>query len=551
MNSNNNAKHLNGGDMLDRINDIKIRYKLWAIIGLMSMGTTALILVSLTSLFNSHVDARKDRTQDILDIANTTLTSIYQKQQSGELTTEQAKQQGITLLSSLTYGDQQELWIIDNNNRTLMNAPITYKGSNIPSSLSETLNTASLASKKPYQSIEFEYQGNDGIAHRMIASAATFTPWNITIIATASMNAVIRFFLSALVDYAILVSVLTVLVGGTALYIIHLVTSRVTTLCKTMTSVQHSGDLTQRVEFSGLDEMGEMARAFNSMMNDFQSIVRNVSHSSETLDSIVGQTNKSTNKTAQGVSKQLSNTSKAAELMQSVMTSVEDTLAIAERANTTTQELGQHSKQGLGVMNKANQDIQQLSIEVGDAAQQIQKLREDVTHINERLGIIAEVADQTNLLALNAAIEAARAGEQGRGFAVVADEVRHLAQRSQLAATEIGGLIDQLTQQTLTTVEVMESARNTANQGAEQTSQAGQAFTEIANGVLSISKLNSNISQAADRQYSSSQMVHQTLESIANVCEETNHNSTDIQTSVNNLQECASRLRQLVHQFST
>lgn len=537
--------------MLDRINDIKIRYKLWAIIGLMSMGTTALILVSLTSLFNSHVDARKDRTQDILDIANTTLTSIYQKQQSGELTTEQARQQGITLLSSLTYGDQQELWIIDNNNRTLMNAPITYKGSNIPSSLSETLNTASLASKKPYQSIEFEYQGNDGIAHRMIASAATFTPWNITIIATASMNAVISFFLSALVDYAILVSVLTVLVGGTALYIIHLVTSRVTSLCKTMTSVQHSGDLTQRVEFSGLDEMGEMARAFNSMMNDFQSIVRNVSHSSETLDSIVGQTNKSTNKTAQGVSKQLSNTSKAAELMQSVMTSVEDTLAIAERANTTTQELGQHSKQGLGVMNKANQDIQQLSIEVGDAAQQIQKLREDVTHINERLGIIAEVADQTNLLALNAAIEAARAGEQGRGFAVVADEVRHLAQRSQLAATEIGGLIDQLTQQTLTTVEVMESARNTANQGAEQTSQAGQAFTEIANGVLSISKLNSNISQAADRQYSSSQMVHQTLESIANVCEETNHNSTDIQTSVNNLQECASRLRQLVHQFST
>jgi methyl-accepting chemotaxis protein len=287
------------------------------------------------------------------------------------------------------------------------------------------------------------------------------------------------------------------------------------------------------------------------MMNDFQTIVRTVSHSSETLDSIVGQTNHSTQKTAQGVAQQLSYTGKATELMQSLMTSVEDTLAIAEKANHTTQELGQHSKQGLGVMNKANQDIQQLSIEVGDAAVQIQQLREAVTHINDRLGIIAEVADQTNLLALNAAIEAARAGEQGRGFAVVADEVRHLAQRSQLAATEIGGLIDQLTQQTLTTVDVMESARNTANQGAEQTSQAGQAFTEIANGVLSISKLNSNISQAADRQFDTSQTVHQTLASIANVCEETDLNSTDIQTSVNNLQDCASQLRQLVHQFST
>jgi methyl-accepting chemotaxis protein len=269
------------------------------------------------------------------------------------------------------------------------------------------------------------------------------------------------------------------------------------------------------------------------------------------LDSIVSQTNNSTTKTAQGVARQLSNTSKATELMQSVMTSVEDTLTIAEQANNTTQELGQHSKQGLGVMSKANQDIQQLSVEVGDAAKQIQQLREDVTHINDRLGIITEVADQTNLLALNAAIEAARAGEQGRGFAVVADEVRQLAQRSQLAATEIGGLIDQLTQQTLATVEVMESARNTANQGAEQTSQAGQAFTQIANGVLSISKLNSSISKAADRQFESSQSVNQTLENIASICEETNHNSTDIQTSVNNLQDCASQLRQLVHQFST
>jgi methyl-accepting chemotaxis protein len=538
--------------MLDRINDIKIRYKLWAIIGLMSMGTTALILVSLTSLFNSHVDARNDRTQDILDIVNSTLSPIYKKQQSGELTADQAKNQAITLLSAFKYGNQQSLWIINKNNLTLINAPITYNNNHTPASLTEALkNTQASSVEKNYQAITFEYQGNDGTAHRMLASAYTFTPWNITIIATASMDAVMSFFLNALVDYAILVSVLTVLVGGTALYIIHLVTSRVTSLCKTMTSVQHSGDLTQRVEFTGQDEMGEMSRAFNSMMNDFQSIVRNVGHSSETLDNIVGQTNRSTQKTAQGVSKQLSNTEKATDLMQSVMTSVEDTLAIAEQANHTTQELDQHSKQGLGVMNKANQDIQQLSIEVGDAAIQIQKLREAVTHINERLGIIAEVADQTNLLALNAAIEAARAGEQGRGFAVVADEVRHLAQRSQLAATEIGGLIDQLTQQTLTTVNVMESARNTANQGAEQTSQAGQAFTEIANGVLSISKLNSNISQAAERQYESSKTVHQTLESIANVCEDTNHNSTDIQTSVNNLQECASQLRQLVHQFST
>ncbi|MBR7889825.1 HAMP domain-containing protein [Marinomonas sp. A79] len=535
--------------MLNRINNIKIRYKLWAIIGLMSMGTAALILVSLTSLYFSHVDARKDRTQDILDIATSIIAPIHDQQASQALPPEHAKLAAITLLGSFKYADQQSLWMIDQK-QNLLNAPKSYASKSLPTSLRNAL-AALPSNSSRYQTLNFEYQGKDGNTHRMIASMTTSTALGLTIIATASMDAVMDFFLTALVDYAILVSLLTILVGGTALFIIHMVTSRVTSLCKTMTSVQDSGDLTHRVDFSGLDEMGEMANAFNIMMNDFQTIVRNVSQSSEMLDNIVSHTNQSTTKTVHGVEKQLANASKATSLMQGVMTSVENTLTIAEQANQTAQALGQHSKDGLGMMDKANQDIQRLSIEVGDAAVQIQTLRQDVSHINDRLGIISEVADQTNLLALNAAIEAARAGEQGRGFAVVADEVRQLAQRSQHAATEIGGLIDQLTRQTINTVEVMESARNTANQGAEQTTQAGQAFTDIAHGVLSISKINHDISQAADRQFDSSKTVNTTLENIAEICDENKHNSVDIQTSVNNLQECASQLRKLVGQFST
>lgn len=544
--------------MLNRINNIKIRYKLWAIIGLMSIGTTALILVSLGTLFQSSIHDRESRTQDVLSIANSIVTPIYQAQKAKQISAQEAKQQAILALSRIHYGDQQGVWVLDENH-ALLAASSNYIGKTPPPSLVAALSGTSNENvtqhnikigKQPVRTFRFDYQGHDQQAHRTIASAYSYTPWQLTVVATESMDTVWDMFLEAIINYAILVGVLTIAVGGTALYIIHLVTARITSLCNTMTAVKKSGDLTRRVDFNGHDEMGEMADAFNSMMGDFQSIVGKVSHSSETLDDIVGQTNQSTQKTVSSVTIQLNDTEQAASLMQGVLMAVEETLTIAERASQTAQELGQHSKQGLGVMDKAQQEIQQLSSEVGNATKQVHQLRADVTNINDRLSIISEVADQTNLLALNAAIEAARAGEQGRGFAVVADEVRQLAQRSQLAATEIGTLIDELTQQTSVSVHVMETAQNTANEGAKKTAEASQAFTDIANGVLSISDLNSQITEAANRQHQSSNTVNATLEKIAQVCGTTTLNSHDIQTSVENLQNCATQLRGLVKQFS-
>jgi methyl-accepting chemotaxis protein len=537
--------------MLNRINNIKIRYKLWAIIGLMSIGTTALILVSLGTLFQSSIHDRESHTQDVLSIAHSIILPIYQAQQAEKITAQQARERAMLALSHIRYGDQQGLWVLDHNHAQLIAAD-NYAGKSAPSSLISAFSNAQPTLSKDKRSVRtfrFDYQGSDKQTHRVIASAYVYAPWQLTLVATESMDTVWEMFLNAIINYAILVGVLTVVVGGTALYIFHLVTARITSLCNTMSAVKKSGDLTRRVEFNGHDEMGEMAAAFNSMMGDFQSIVGKVSNSSETLDNIVGQTNHSTQKTVSSVTVQLNDTEQAASLMQDVLMAVEATLAMAEQASQTAQQLGQHSKQGLGVMDKAQQEIQQLSSEVGNATKQVHQLRADVTNINERLSIISEVADQTNLLALNAAIEAARAGEQGRGFAVVADEVRQLAQRSQLAATEIGTLIDELTQQTLVSVRVMETAQNTANEGAEKTAEASQAFTDIANGVLSISDLNSQITEAANRQHHSSNTVNATLEKIAQVCETTTVNSHDIQTSVENLQECATQLRGLVKQF--
>ncbi|ADZ92344.1 methyl-accepting chemotaxis protein [Marinomonas mediterranea] len=516
--------------MIKRVNNVKIKYKLWAIIGLMSLGTAALIFVSLYSLYQTNLKSLLNQTQVMVDAAASGLTSVNEKELIQKVEAlHPPTQSGYVLLGKDKKTIYAPSWI-ENTSFQSVNFALNPSIADIASPNGASPMSVLIASK-----LLSEHQLNG----------------NYRLVAVSSMNIVYDAFKSALIDFGILVAVLTIVIGGTALTIISLVTIRITKLCDTMRSVKQSGDLTQRVEFDGHDEMGEMADAFNHMVSSFRAIVRQIGNTSQALDNVIIETNKATLATTDGVNTQQKDTKSAIDSMANVMESVNQILNIAEEANLAANNLGEHSKSGLHTMHEANADIQNLSSEVGEAATQFQQLREDVKHINDRLSIISEVADKTNLLALNAAIEAARAGEQGRGFAVVADEVRQLAQQSQHAAGEIGRLIEQLTNQTFNTVDIMEKAQDTANIGAERMSEAETAFNDIAQGVLTISELNAQIKAGSDNQYDISNTVNTTLNNIGNVCDQTQHNSIAIETSVNHIEECALELSSVVAQYRT
>ncbi len=167
------------------------------------------------------------------------------------------------------------------------------------------------------------------------------------------------------------------------------------------------------------------------------------------------------------------------------------------------------------------------------------------------LDVIGQVSDQTNLLALNAAIEAARAGEQGRGFAVVADEVRQLAQRSQGSAVQIQDMIESLRNQTLSTVDVMEKAQTLAQEGAEQAIQAGDSFSEITQGIKEISHLNQQITLASNEQTQVAEAISCNITNINGVTEETSQDNKNMGENILELKECANQLRTLISEFST
>ena len=544
--------------MLNALNDIQIRYKLWAIIGLMSIGTSALIAVSLFSLYMTQFQDRQDRTKDLVEVAHSTLNYYYQTAMKNGTDQELAKQAAFETIRALRYEEVEYFWINDMNSTMLMH-PINsalegkdmsqFKDANGVMVFQEFLK---VIKKEGAGFVDYMWpKAGETEPTAKNAYVKEFKPWHLIIGTGVYLDTLHHHFFNNLARFGIAVLLLTFLIGGTALFIIYLVTSRVITLKNIMLGVAESGDLTRRVDFSGKDELGIMASSFNQMMGTFQQIVDKVGSSSSQLDHIVIESNQISDKTTQGVETQLKETEHTASAMLQMAASAQQANDISDIANNKAQEVQQQSKQGLAIITRSNDKIKGLAENVAHATSEIHQLRKNVMEIETVLDVIGQVSDQTNLLALNAAIEAARAGEQGRGFAVVADEVRQLAQRSQGSAVQIQDMIESLRNQTLSTVDVMEKAQTLAQEGAEQAIQAGDSFSEITQGIKEISHLNQQITLASNEQTQVAEAISCNITNINGVTEETSQDNKNMGENILELKECANQLRTLISEFST
>ncbi|KZM42095.1 hypothetical protein OA92_12800 [Marinomonas sp. SBI22] len=544
--------------MFNALNNIQIRYKLWAIIVLMSLGTSALIGVSLYSLYMTQFQDRQDRTKDLVEVAHSTLNHYYQNALKQGTSQDLAKQEAFEVIRELRYEGKEYFWINDMNSTMLMH-PITPALEGKDMSQFEDVNGVrvfaeflKVVEKDGAGFVDYMWpKAGETDATAKNAYVKAFEPWNIIIGTGVYLDALHQQFFHNLIRFGIAVILLTLFIGGTALFIIYLVTSRVIMLKDIMLSVAESGDLTQRVDFSSKDELGVMASSYNQMMESFQQIVNKVGSSSSQLDHIVVQSNQISDKTTHGVETQLKETEQTASAMLQMAASAQQANDISAEASNKAQEVQQQSKQGLAIITSSNDSIKGLAENVAHATNSIHQLRNNVMNIETVLEVIGQVSDQTNLLALNAAIEAARAGEQGRGFAVVADEVRHLAQRSQGSAVEIQDMIESLRNQTLATVDIMEKAQTMAQEGVEQAVQAGTSFSDINHGIKEISHLNQQITLASHEQTQVAEEISRNINNINSVTEETSQDNKAMESNIVELKQCAGQLRNLITEFST
>ena len=325
----------------------------------------------------------------------------------------------------------------------------------------------------------------------------------------------------------------------------------VTPLTQTLKTVERvaSGDLTQNTDSTRKDELGQLQRAVQRMTVGLRELIGGITDGVTQIASAAEELSAVTEQTSAGVNSQKVETDQVATAMHEMAATVQEVARNAEEASEAAVAADQQAREGDRVVGEAIAQIEKLAIEVGHSTEAMGHLKRESDKIGSVLDVIKSVAQQTNLLALNAAIEAARAGEAGRGFAVVADEVRSLAQRTQKSTEEIEELIAGLQSGTQQVSVSMDSSRSLTDSSVELTRRAGDSLGNITRTVSAIQAMNQQIAAAAEQQSAVAEEINRSVLNVRDVSEQTSAASEETAASSIELARLGTHLQTLVGRF--
>ncbi|WP_347901124.1 methyl-accepting chemotaxis protein [Pseudomonas purpurea] len=537
------------------------------------------LVISLTTVFilqeqaNKEVEETRQRLlndakatlQSYVEVAMSSVKPLYDAAAPGDTV---ARAQVVKLLSSITYGKDGYFFGYDSETVRLFkgNSPDgvgkSFKDNRDPNGVYINRDLVKVAKDgSHYLQYSSSLPGNDKVLVPKLGYTDYLPKWDMVIGTVVNLDGIeaqvaevevkvherMQGVLLSIIGIALVVllviAVVGMLVANTILRPLHLMKANLDDIAA------GEGDLTRRLAITSQDELGELAGSFNRFVDKIHGLVRQITEMTGQLTGLVSQVSDQAHRSEQAMERQRHETDQVATAINEMSSAAQEVAKSAQGAAVAAQQTEEEGLAAKRVVAGSISQIHALVDDIRHSGTSLDSLQQDVSSIVSVLGVIRSIADQTNLLALNAAIEAARAGEAGRGFAVVADEVRALASRTQQSTQEIQGMIDRLQAGTQSAVDAMRRSSDAGDGTSAQANEAGASLDTMAELIGTINSMNAQIASAAEEQTAVAEeinrSVHQIAVAVDSVADET---QLGAQTS-RSLADLGQRLGQLVGQF--